>query len=457
MAVRRVLVMVEDTPSVVMSAFAMTAAPPTVPAPPPGFQVDTTFPAVPIEHAAVTQTLTAMVAGPTARVARRVGSRAYVLRGFMDDRDIDAASQATLSGGSEHRVFADPDIEGMPTCGGDPPLGTALDVQRLLGAGQLVQQKMDGRDVALVIVDTGINLAYLRSKELQPTFDTDASWSASSAIVPGNVPVNHGTMCAYDALLTAPNARLFDHAVLSGAPAGGSTMSGTLSNALQSFGKLLQLMMLPPDKRQFHSMVVSNSWGMFSRSWDFPAGNPGRYGDNPRHPFNIIVGSLAAAGADILFAAGNCGPVCPDARCDRAPNLPPIFLANSHDDVLCVAGVDTKGAVVGYSSRGPGIALGPGHPGNQKPDIAAYTHFLGSEAFGVKKPDTGTSAACPVLAGVVAALRSVYPYDPGLPSRSPANVRQFLRNTATGTGSWQSDWGYGIIDTTGFPTAGTVL
>ena len=54
--------------------------------------------------------------------------------------------------------------------------------------------------------------------------------------------------------------------------------------------------------------------------------------------------------------------------------------ANGHKDVLCVAGVDTHDQWVGYSSEGPAIA-GMDH---EKPDVAAYTHFLGSEVAGVR-------------------------------------------------------------------------
>jgi hypothetical protein len=450
MAVLRVLLLVPDTGPVVRSAAMMNAAPTAVPALPRGFVMDPTFPAVPIEPPALHQTMVAMAAGGVPSGADQIGGGAYVVRGLIDEKDLDAATQATMLP-TGPRIFADPMIAGLPTCGGDPPVGSALDVKRQLGTGRLIQQHMDGSNVALVIVDTGINLPYLESKGLQPTLDTHASWTSTPAIVPGQGAVNHGTMCAYDALLTAPNALLFDHAVLTGGTPGGSVMSGVLSNALLSYDKLRRLMALPPDERHFHSMVVSNSWGMFSRSWDFPAGHPGRYGDNVQHPFNIIVATLAAAGADILFAAGNCGPACPDGRCDPPPNLPPIFLANSHNDVLTVAGVDTTGAMVGYSSLGPGIL------GNQKPDLAAYTHFLGSEVFGSGQPDSGTSAACPVLAGVLAALRSAFPYDPARPQRSPANVRQFLTSSARGSGAWQNDWGFGIISTQAFPTAGSVL
>jgi len=447
MAMLRVLLSVSDTPAVVQSA-AMAIAPPAGAHPlPAGFVPDASFAPVPIVHQAVRQTM-AMAFGIAAPAMNTVGPRAYVIRGTIDENDLDRVTQATMTAEGP-RLFADARIEAMPTCGGDPPLGGALDVRRLLGAGRLVQQKMDGADVALAIVDTGINLDFLQSKGLQPSLDTHASWTSGPAVVPGQAVLGHGSMCAYDAWLSAPNALLLDHAVLTNVSPGGSAMSGLLSNAIASYGKLLQLMMLSPDERHFHSMVVSNSWGMFSGSWDFPVGHPGRYGDNRAHPFNTIVSSLAAAGADILFAAGNCGPVCPDGRCEQP--VPPIFLANSHDDVMCVAGVDTAGAVVGYSSRGPGVL------GNNKPDIACYTHFLGSEAFGRGTPDSGTSAACPVLAGVVAALRSVYPFDPARPSRSPANVRRFLTGSATGGGVWNPDVGHGIVDTSGFPRAGAIL
>src|SRR5437764_173730 len=146
---------------------------------------------------------------------------------------------------------------------------------------------------------------------------------------------------------------------------------------------------------------VSNSGGIFDPSWDFPVGSPGNYSDNPAHPFNIIVGSLAQAGADILFAAGNCGRDCPDSRC-RFGNARPINGANSHPQVISVAGIDVRRRRVGYSSQGPGRLA------DQKPDVSSYTHFLGSEAEGAGEADSGTSAACPVMAGVVGAMRTKF-------------------------------------------------
>jgi hypothetical protein len=283
-----------------------------------------------------------------------------------------------------------------------------------------------------------------------------ASWTPQVSVLPGAAPVDHGTMCAFDALLAAPKADLLDHAVLRSTRRGGSVMDGVLSDAVQSYSVLLKLMQLSDEERFFHSLVVTNSWGMFHPSWDFPPGNPGRYFDNPRHPFNRIVGSLAAAGADILFAAGNCGPACPDGRCLPIPPNPNdrrISGANGHPDVLCIAGVDTQRNLVGYSSHGPGALA------HDKPDVASYTHFLGSEAFGTGQPDSGTSAACPVAAGVVAALRSAFPFAVGNANRTPGNLRAYLHQTASQPGGpgWNPQLGHGIIDCSQFDNAAASL
>jgi subtilisin family serine protease len=189
---------------------------------------------------------------------------------------------------------------------------------------------------------------------------------------------------------------------------------------------------------EHRALIISNSWGSFSPRWDFPPGHPGNYSDNRAHPFNIIVASLEQAGADILFAAGNCGRECPDRRCEY-PTLP-IGGANSHPQVLSVGGVDVTRERVGYSSQGPGRLA------ERKPDLCAYTHFDGSKAF-AGRPDSGTSAACPVAAGVVAAIRTTVPATQ-LP---PAQLRTLLRRTADdrSTVGYDYDYGYGVIDVDG--------
>jgi hypothetical protein len=253
-------------------------------------------------------------------------------------------------------------------------------------------------------------------------------------------------MCAFDTLIAAPQATLLDFPVLASNAPGGSVAGRTIGVALQAFSQLLVnwgVAFAAGGLSGYNALVVNNSWGIFHPSWDFPAGHPGRYCDNPRHPFSLVVSALASSGADILFAAGNCGGQCADGRC-QGRTTETIMGANAHADVLTVAGCDINDVRVGYSSQGPSITGMP----KQKPDITTYTHFLGSKAFGPTDPDSGTSAACPVAAGCVAALRTK-----ALARTMPsANLFAQLRATArpaAGQNGWNGDYGFGLLDPLG--------
>jgi subtilisin family serine protease len=366
--------------------------------------------------------------------AARPDAASHVVRGAIPDGVHQQGALAELAAHPDViGVFADPVIETTLVCPGDAAVGTDRDVATQLNVAALARKGMDGSRVSVAVVDTGVNLAYLKSKGRTPTVSTGKSFTpAGVATKPGKHPVDHGTMCAYDVGIAAPKATLLDHAVLLSKTPGATTMAGLLSDAVLSYSRLLGVIGAMPAARR--ALVVSNSWGMFSPSWDFPVGHPGNYSDNPAHPFNVIVSSLTTAGADILFAAGNCGRDCPDGRCAFGPTRP-ICGANSHPSVMSVAGVDVKRRRVGYSSQGPGRLAA------QKPDLAAYTHFKGS---GVYPEDGGTSAACPVLAGLVAAIRSKYPAG----KLSPAQLRSLLFKTAIDLSKkgHDYDFGWGVPD-----------
>jgi subtilisin family serine protease len=358
----------------------------------------------------------------------------YLVRGELPDADPLLSAQAlTASRPEVVGVFADPVIESCLVCPGAPPVGSDKDVARLLEVGSLAAAGMDGKDVLVAVVDSGINVAHLQSKGRTPNLNARKSWTpAGVATKPGNHPVDHGTMCAYDVGIAAPAATLLDYSVLLSQTAGATTMAGYLSDAVAAYSKLLGIIGAMRASRR--ALVVTNSWGMFRPSWDFPIGHPGNFSDNPAHPFNVIVASLENAGADILFAAGNCGRDCPDSRCGFGSTRP-ICGANSHPRVLSVAGIDVRKQRVGYSSQGPGRLSA------RKPDISAYTHFAGS---GVYKADGGTSAACPVAAGVVAAIRAKYSAS----VVSPAQLRSLLYKTAEDLGGMGFDYdhGWGALD-----------
>ncbi|WP_431895080.1 S8 family peptidase [Nonomuraea sp. bgisy101] len=340
-------------------------------------------------------------------------------------------------------VYADPVIESSLTCGGDAPVGDWRDVERLLSVAALHSEGLDGSGVALAVLDTGINAAHVaRHLGRGVNLDAERSWNPSSVSGrPGEFEVDHGTMCAFDTLIGAPQASLIDIPVLLSSRPGGSALDGLLSDAVAAFAHLRTVLEAQPADTR--ALVISNSWGSFSPRWDFPPGHPGNYSDNAAHPFNLIVASLERAGADVLFAAGNCGRDCKDGRCAYPDR--PIVGANSHPRALSIGGVDISGERVGYSSQGPGRLTA------RKPDVCAFTHFSGSKAFGDGEPDSGTSAACPVAAGLVAAIRTHWPAS----RLSPSQLRSLLRRTAEDRSEvgYDFDYGYGVVDAAGILAA----
>jgi hypothetical protein len=406
----------------------------------PGVNIDRSFGVVPIPALAPVGPALEFspfdLADEQLAVDRRTGAvraDSVVARAVMDEDEAERLSRTNPN----IQVYSDPLIQPCIICPGSPPMGSDATVASLIGRPQLRRAGMTGRSVYLAIVDTGINMRYLRSRGRTNPFNAARSWVPRPGITPGALPVDHGTMCAFDATITATDATLLDIALLQSTTPGGTVMEGLLSDAVLAYRHLLNVMLAPRRPGELRSMVVNNSWGMFHSSWDFPVGHPGNYSHNPAHPFNRIVAALATAGADIFFAAGNCGRDCPDGRC-QGVTTNSLVGANSSPFVHSVAGVDVTKIRVGYSTSGPGALF------KLKPDIAAYTHFAGS---GVYAADGGTSAACPVAAGVVAAFRGKFHFNPLNPLTHPFAVKLLVNKTAEDRGAlgFDYDYGFGII------------
>ncbi|MBN2411392.1 S8 family serine peptidase [candidate division KSB1 bacterium] len=104
--------------------------------------------------------------------------------------------------------------------------------------------------------------------------------------------------------------------------------------------------------------------------------------------------------------------------------------------VISVGAVDKDGVIAGFSSRGPTA------DGRIKPEVVA----MGVNDYGVNiySDDyvnvSGTSASCPLVAGVAALLLTAHPL------LNPGQVREALLNTAGRNSSPDNTYGYGLVD-----------
>ena len=389
-------------------------------------------------------------------------SKRFLVRGLIDVKGADTIPEFidNAGAGGPARVFSDPAIGAYRMKGLNRPVGDTDRVRAQLRTNILNDNGLDGTGVAIAIVDSGIYLPRLtRALGFEPALDKANSWKPDRvATQPGMHRLGHGTMCAYDALIAAPKATLIDVPMLIDRPRADHLVSATLSAAVDAYEHLIGRWV--SEKRpNYKALVVSNSWGIFNPGLDdFPRGHEGRFIDNPNHPFRSRIRTLCAADAnvDIVFCGSNCGPECTSPAClsqtDRM-----IMGANAYPEVLTVGGCDTENDVIGYSSRGPAISMfAPAEVQakpqlEQKPDISAYTHFLGSKTRRNYLPDSGVSAACPVAAGCIAALRTkLSPAE-----KSPEALFTVIKETARGGndagpgGVWNDKFGHGIIDPVG--------
>ena len=292
-------------------------------------------------------------------------------------------------------------------------------IRELLGVAALWDDGFRGEGVIVGIIDEGID---------GTVYPVVGGFSRPGAQTPGTAAItSHGSMCAADVLVGAPDAKLYDYPFL-GIPNSGG--------ALAMFQAVL-------DQRRVDGTphLTSNSYGFVGvppqdrfpthEIWDID------------HPIHRKVREVVGSGAPALFAAGNCGENCPSTRCQPTGIGPgrSIHASNGLVEVITIAAVNSRHERIGYSSQGPGMFE------REKPDLSSYSHFFGN--FGPGRPggdttaafDNGTSAATPVAAGVAALLVDARP------GATPADLRAALVEGATSDGSgWSPDFGLGVVN-----------
>ena len=303
--------------------------------------------------------------------------------------------------------------------GSEPFFADRSAAERLLNIDLLrLQTQTDGQGVNVVIVDQGLDRQAL-GNSYGDGWTVGSAYPGNPRPQPGTVRRPHGMMIAHNVLKVAPRVKLFDMPLAPVAKI--SNIPAFLSLADAAFRQMLFDIAIWRLGRFPGPWILVNPWGIYDRRSEYPLGG---YTENPFSLFNLLVAFAVLQDIDVVFAAGNCGQFCPDNRCgerDRGP-AHSIWGANSLEPVLTVGAVRADDMWLGYSSQGPGqprLALGA-----EKPDLCAASQFReDDDAFSI---NSGTSAACGLAGGVVAALRSRW--DTG--SVPPRRLKQILNQTA---------------------------
>jgi hypothetical protein len=312
--------------------------------------------------------------------------------------------------------------------------GNRAAARTLIGANAL-DPALRGDGVNVVVVDQGLDRRLISG-------NFAGGWrhrnpETGEVQLPGMTrgeEARHATMIVRNILDIAPHARIWDFPLI---PPRIWDLDMFVADAHAAYAHVLHVIRFLSHFPAFSGpWVLVNAWAIFDRRSE---SIPGDYTNRLDHPFNLSITKAANDGHDSIFCAGNCGQFCPDPRCgprDQGPGQS-IYGANSHPRVISVGAVRTDARWFGYSSQGPGqpnLAV-------RKPDLCAPSGF--SENNDAYTPNTGTSAAAGITAGVVAALRSKW----GTVALPPDALRIVLNLTARKTEGpgWNGRLGHGIL------------
>lgn len=325
------------------------------------------------------------------------------------------------------------------SAGGDA-FSTAAAAYAFVGTDALVHCKkaLTGKDVNVVLIDSGLDAAERNLLSLTPAQTGVTVQSLQHQLYAGLSPavprLGHAFGTARHLRAIAPEAKMHDYAILppSASRAVIPSVQVRISALLSDMVAAYTVLEAQVAKHPGQSWVIVNSWAIYRRAWPM-----GQDVDNPSAILNTLIQTIADQGADIVFAAGNCGQFSSDPRCGRDDIGPgrSIIGPNGHPAVITTGAVRVDGKWVGASSQGPGMTVGA--TVTSKPDISAPSFF-----YDLDEPAriySGTSTACAIVAGSIAALRQQWPN---------ANIKQVMVQTANKAQQVGQDdrLGHGVLD-----------
>lgn len=304
------------------------------------------------------------------------------------------------------------------------PLIGADRARRELGA--------DGKGVGIAIIDSGIDATHpdlpygtkvVQNVKIAGVSAEDSPTGAAIVQVIENLPTSdsssgHGTHCAGIAAGSGAASGGYYAGVAPGASLIGIGTGDTLFifYALEGFDYAIR------NRTKYNIRVLSNSWGSTMEAGE---------AFDPADPINEATKTAHDAGMTVVFASGNSGPGTDTLnRYSVAPWV--IGVANGWKDGKTLESSSSRGRYDDpfyhptltapgtdiVSTRAPNTVLPPlglaGNDPNIKTEWLPYYTTM-----------TGTSMACPHIAGVVSLLYQVRP------DMTPDLAKRILVNTAT--------------------------
>ena len=170
--------------------------------------------------------------------------------------------------------------------------------------------------------------------------------------------------------------------------------------------------------------VDPNMDGDFSDHVDVMSISAGDSSGYPDDILSVAADNAADLGVVVIVAAGNDGP-----------SYDSISSPGCAQKVICVGATDKKGEIADFSSRGSDSIE------TVKPDVVAPGVGITSTwPGGAYRALSGTSMACPHVAGTVALLLQMHP------NWTSDEIKTTLRDTAVDIGYNLTTQGYGQID-----------
>ena len=263
-----------------------------------------------------------------------------------------------------------------------PPPPTAAE---RLGASELWREGLTGAGVRVAVFDTGLRAGHPHMRRVEEI----TNWTDEADDDDG---VGHGTFVAGvigssddECAGLAPDALLYIFKVFNA-----KQMSYT-SWFLDAFNYALH--------KRVHILNLS-------------IGGP----DFADRPFVQKVNEVSANNILVVSGNGNAGPL-----------FGTVMSPADQPDVLAVGGIENDGRLAEFSSRGMTAWEVPDGYGRVKPDILTYGAAVpGSATHGGCRSLSGTSVACPVVAGAAALLASAGSEGVRWRLLNPAAMKQLL-------------------------------